>query len=277
VRALLGKKGVTRILKPLDDVAAKERWHHQQRFRLKARFSHALHTLLLTLLFAPQQALAQPAAGENRSSEIVPPRAVSTQVSYPEGASTSGKVVLELTVDASGTVADAKVVSGDEAFQATALTQASAFRFEPALRNGRPVPARIRIVLEFTPPEPAEPAAEPRVLPPTQPAARPAASPARSTPEVTEVTVQGERARPGSVSLKQEDARLMPGSFGDPLRSIEAQPGVVPVVSGLPTFFIRGAPPANVGFFFDGIELPILYHAFFGPSVMNPSVIERVE
>ena len=69
----------------------------------------------------------------------------------------------------------------------------------------------------------------------------------------------------------------MPGSFGDPLRSIEAQPGVVPVVSGLPTFFIRGAPPANVGFFFDGIELPILYHAFFGPSVIHPSSIERVD
>jgi hypothetical protein len=69
----------------------------------------------------------------------------------------------------------------------------------------------------------------------------------------------------------------MPGSFGDPLRSIEAQPGVVPVVSGLPTFFIRGAPPANVGFFFDGIELPILYHAFFGPSVVHPSFIERID
>jgi hypothetical protein len=92
-----------------------------------------------------------------------------------------------------------------------------------------------------------------------------------------EVTVQGERQPLGSVSLRQEDARLMPGSFGDPLRAIEAQPGVSPIVSGLPTFFIRGAPPANVGFFFDGIELPILYHAFFGPSVLHPSFIDHVD
>jgi TonB family protein len=232
---------------------------------------------MLTLLFAPQPARAQPLPAENRSAEIVPPRAVSTQISYPEGATTAGSVVLDLTIDASGTVTDASVVSGDEAFRATALTQASAFRFEPALRAGRPVPARIRIALEFTPPESVEPAPEPKAEPPSAPRRAPAAAANSTSPEVTEVTVLGERPRPGSVSLKQEDARLMPGSFGDPLRSIEAQPGVVPVVSGLPTFFIRGAPPANVGFFFDGIELPILYHAFFGPSVIHPSLIDKVD
>ena len=276
MRALLGKESVTRILKPLDDVAAEKRGQHEQRSRLKAGFRHALHALVLTLLFAPQQAHAQPLADENRSAKVVPPRAVSTQISYPEGASSSGTVVLELTIDAAGAVADAKVVSGDEAFRATALTQAGAFRFEPARRDGRPVPARIRIALEFTPPEAAEPTPEARAQPSSQ-LTRPAAAGPGPRGGLVEVTVQGERPRPGSVSLKQEDARLMPGSFGDPLRSIEAQPGVVPVVSGLPTFFIRGAPPANVGFFFDGIELPILYHAFFGPSVIHPSLIDRVD
>jgi hypothetical protein len=77
--------------------------------------------------------------------------------------------------------------------------------------------------------------------------------------------------------LRREEARLLPGTFGDPLRAIEAQPGVVPIVSGLPAFFIRGAPPANVGFFFDGVELPLLYHAFFGPSVIHPSFIDSIE
>lgn len=185
-------------------------------------------------------------------------------------------------MDASGTVSDAEVVSGDEALRASALSQASAFRFEPALRDGRAVSARIRIALQFTPPAPAEPAAEPAAEPPSpapgpsQPARRRTLTPSAAPVEVT-VIGERERQRPGSVSLKQEDARLMPGSFGDPLRSIEAQPGVVPVVSGLPTFFIRGAPPANVGFFFDGIELPILYHAFFGPSVIHPNLIDRVD
>ncbi len=185
--------------------------------------------------------------------------------------------MLELTVDASGAVTDAQVVSGEEVFRATALTQARAFRFEPASRDGRPVAARIRVTLEFTPPEPApESRPEPEPRPPSRPR-RPLARTASPGRAPLEVTVQGERQRPGSVSLRQEDARLMPGSFGDPLRSIEAQPGVVPIVSGLPTFFIRGAPPANVGFFFDGIEVPLLYHAFFGPSVLHPSFIDRVD
>ena len=207
------------------------------------------------------------------------PRALSAEVSYPEAASGAGTVVLELTIDASGTVVDAQVVSGEEPFRSTALTQASAFRFEPATRGGHPVAARIRIALDFTPPDPlSESSPEPEAHAPSP--ARHLTGSATRAPAVDaplEVTVQGERQRPGSVTLRQEDARLMPGSFGDPLRSIEAQPGVVPIVSGVPTFFIRGAPPANVGFFFDGIEVPLLYHAFFGPSVIHPSFIDRVD
>lgn len=213
----------------------------------------------------------------------MPPRVVSAEIAYPEGATGSGTVVLELTVDASGRVADAQLVPGaavDEALGAAALAQARAFRFEPALRDGRPVAARIRVALDFTPPEatrepsPEPPRQSPRQEPRPEPRLR---APDPGAGDSIEVTVQGERQRPGSVSLRREDARLLPGSFGDPLRAIEAEPGVVPIVSGLPTFFIRGAPPANVGFFFDGIELPILYHAFFGPSVVHPSFIDRVD
>ena len=92
-----------------------------------------------------------------------------------------------------------------------------------------------------------------------------------------EIVVEGERAPTGSVVLTEQEARALPGTFGDPLRAIEAQPGVVPIVSGLPAFFIRGAPPSNVGFFFDGVELPLLYHAFFGPSVVHPGFIDSIE
>jgi len=81
----------------------------------------------------------------------------------------------------------------------------------------------------------------------------------------------------GSVILTRQETRALPGSFGDPLRALEAQPGVVPIVSGLPAFFIRGAPPSNVGFFFDGVEIPLLYHAFFGPSVLHPGFIDAID
>jgi hypothetical protein len=92
-----------------------------------------------------------------------------------------------------------------------------------------------------------------------------------------EVVVRGERQAPGSVTVTRGEARNLPGSFGDPLRAIEMQPGVVPIVSGVPSFFIRGAPPANVGFFIDGVDVPLLYHAFLGPSVIHPGLIDSVD
>ncbi|MFZ5895745.1 MAG: TonB-dependent receptor plug domain-containing protein [Myxococcota bacterium] len=91
-----------------------------------------------------------------------------------------------------------------------------------------------------------------------------------------EVIVEGERTPAGTARVTREQARALPGSFGDPLRAIEAEPGVTPIVSGLPYFFVRGAPPANVGFFIDGVDVPLLYHAFFGPSVIHPGLIDSV-
>lgn len=68
----------------------------------------------------------------------------------------------------------------------------------------------------------------------------------------------------------------MPGAFGDPFRAIEALPGVTPIVSGLPYFFVRGAPPGNVGYYFDQIPVPLLYHAALGPGVIHPAFIQSV-
>jgi hypothetical protein len=54
-------------------------------------------------------------------------------------------------------------------------------------------------------------------------------------------------------------------------------PGVTPIISGLPYFFIRGAPPGNVGYFLDGVRVPLLYHFALGPSVIHPALVERVD
>ena len=47
-------------------------------------------------------------------------------------------------------------------------------------------------------------------------------------------------------------------------------------VSGLPFFFIRGAPPGNAGYFLDGVRVPLLFHVGAGPSVVHPALIVRV-
>ncbi|AKT41376.1 tonB family protein [Chondromyces crocatus] len=69
----------------------------------------------------------------------------------------------------------------------------------------------------------------------------------------------------------------MPGVLGDPYRVIEIAPGVTPTVSGFPYFFIRGAPPGNIGYTFDGIQVPLLFHVGGGPSVIPPALVQRVD
>src|SRR5215472_13114090 len=71
--------------------------------------------------------------------------------------------------------------------------------------------------------------------------------------------------------------RGVPGTFGDPFQTIASLPGVGPMASGLGYFYARGAPPADTGYFLDGIPLPSLFHIGPGPSVVPPALLERVE
>jgi TonB family protein len=235
-------------------------------------------TALAVLLASPGLRAQAPSSATDEKPvepprEIEPPKALQTPLTYPEGASETASVELELTLDAAGAVVETRLLSGEAPFAEAAMSAARSWRFSPAQRRGRPVGAKIRYFVQFTPPTP-EPAAPPP--PPSKPTltTRPRRAPA---PVAHEIIVEGQRLPAGSVLLTQQETRALPGAFGDPLRAIEAQPGVVPIVSGLPAFFIRGAPPSNVGFFFDGVEIPLLYHAFFGPSVLHPGFIDAIE
>ena len=100
----------------------------------------------------------------------------------------------------------------------------------------------------------------------------------RRTPtEAIEVTVRGERPAPAVSTFTRQEVRQLPGAFGDPFRAVEALPGVTPVFSGLPFFYIRGAPPADVGYFLDGVRVPYLFHLLLGPSVVQPGLVDRVD
>jgi hypothetical protein len=52
---------------------------------------------------------------------------------------------------------------------------------------------------------------------------------------------------------------------------------VTPLASGVPFFYVRGAPPGNVGYLLDGIRVPLLYHIGLGPSVVHPALMDRVD
>src|SRR5262249_38733679 len=96
-------------------------------------------------------------------------------------------------------------------------------------------------------------------------------------PKALEVTIKGELTPPGTQTISRAEVRLLPGAFGDPFRAIDVLPGVTPMASGLPFFFVRGAPPGNVGYYLDGIRVPLLYHIGLGPSVIHPAIMDRVD
>jgi hypothetical protein len=104
-------------------------------------------------------------------------------------------------------------------------------------------------------------------------------SPPEEDPGPTEVTVRGGRSAPlpKADSLSQKEVRQLPGAFGDPWRAIEIMPGFTPVLSGLPYFYVRGAPPGNVGFYFDGVRVPYLFHFGLGPAVVQPALIAKTD
>lgn len=226
---------------------------------------------------APQESEAHK-DGAASPHQVKPPVPISTPVSDIDGQWERAEVVLLLFIDPEGKVTSAELVSGEEPFAKAALEGAPNFRFEPALRGGVPAAAKIHFLLTFEPRvPPTPPAGETEEQSPTSSEdAELAPASEASGQALEEVIVLGKLSDPGSTSLTRAEVRNLAGAFDDPLRSIEVMPGVTPIASGLPLFFVRGAPPGNVGYFIDGIRVPLLYHAFLGPSVIHPAFIKQV-
>ncbi len=236
---------------------------------------------------ADAQAQPAPAASKDRppAPRVTRPEVLAApDVAYPEGATGDATVILVLLVDEAGAVTSAEVERGNEPFAAAARAGALRFRFRPASRDGAPAAAKVRYEVAFaersivieTPPDappsyPADAAAtdDPYAPPPTPPPPPP--------PKYIDVTAEGVKLAPAVTTLRRADVRQLPGAFGDPFRAIEILPGVSPIVSGLPFFYVRGAPPGNVGYFLDGVRVPYLFHAAAGPSVVHPAIVERVD
>lgn len=241
-------------------------------------------TCLSAAAFAQSESTeAKDEAADNASvqaAKIQNPVPLETLVPAIAGDWEATQVVLSLVIDAEGKVTDAQVVSGSEPFSGTAVRAAPNFRFQPAQRDGKAVASKIYFLVTFeprpaAPPEPEENTGEPSE---EEPEASEGSSPSvqASGKQMDEVVVYGKIPDPGSIAMTRAEVRNLAGAFDDPLRSVEVMPGVTPIATGLPLFFIRGAPPGNVGYYIDGIRVPLLYHAFLGPSVIHPAFIKNV-
>ncbi|HTB78736.1 MAG TPA: Plug domain-containing protein, partial [Polyangiaceae bacterium] len=94
-----------------------------------------------------------------------------------------------------------------------------------------------------------------------------------------EVTVHGQRLSgvAGGDQVTPSDARAIPGTFGDPFQALAALPGLTPMASGLPFFYVRGAPPADTGYFIDGVSVPTLFHIGPGASIVPEALVDHVD
>ena len=212
-------------------------------------------------------------------AEVVPPRLVRDSLAaYPGSAEPSAvpvEVELTLEVDAAGAVTRATVVSPPQPGFAEAAPEAAAgLLFEPARRGETAFASLIgyRYVFEPAPPTPPPPIEQ---APVAAPLPQPALAPIADKP--IEVTVHGERREPTVHAYTRGEVRQIPGAFGDPFRAVETLPGVTPLASGLPFYFVRGAPPGNIAYFIDGIRVPYLYHVGAGPSILQPAMVRDVE
>ena len=209
-------------------------------------------------------------AGAQATGVEPPVRLDSSQVPYPESAGGRASVVLDLLVGLEGRVTESRIVEGKEPFASAARDAAASWRFQPATRGGVPVAARIRVRVDFAAPQPGAATSGPPASPAASRAARP-------EPTVQEVTVHGVRPEPGRQEMSGGEVRQMPGAFGDAFRAIEALPGVTPLISGLPYFLVRGAPPGDTGYYIDGVRVPALFHLGVGAAVIHPGLIDKVD
>ncbi len=261
------------------------RGHHQEQGRVVA-----LALALAAWAFAPA-ALAddivqperpnaappapRPVDDGSRTAIVTPPAALQTPIPDIETTS-SVEIILELTIDKTGHVLKAEPVSGAEPHASASAQAALGWTFEPARQGDRPVAARIQFLVRFEPPEAAPPPPTTAAHTPAGPAPPPPTATVTTQP-VAEVLVIGQQHEdPTARRMSRAETRNLAGAFDDPLRSVEVMPGVVPMATGLPLFFVRGAPPGNVGYFVDGVRIPLLYHAFLGPSVVHPAFLEQV-
>jgi len=249
--------------------------------------AHAGRTFVLGFLLASfaaplPVAFAQDTAGASSApTGLVPPELTQPATpEYPESKKASAEkasVTLSLTIAATGAVEAATVTAsaGPELDEA-ALAAAKKLVFNPATRDGKPIPARIpyRFDFAFEAPPPPAPAAgapdEPDAVVVEAPA--PAADPqelrvvgARPAREVTRRTVE------------QREIAHIPGTNGDAIRAIENMPGVArpPGFQGL--LIVRGSAPQDTGIFVDGTQIPLAFHFGGVTSVIPSALLERID
>lgn len=94
-----------------------------------------------------------PAAGPEEQLRFAPAEVVSTaEATYPANTVIGGTVVLQVTVDERGAIADVRPVRSLPPFTDEAIRTVKKWKFRPALLGGEPVESPVTVAFTFVPP-----------------------------------------------------------------------------------------------------------------------------
>jgi TonB dependent receptor/TonB-dependent Receptor Plug Domain len=199
--------------------------------------------------------------------KLLPAVQVPTGVEVPE----SGVVRVMVRIDADGKGVVEKCAAG-RALCDLLIEAIERADFEPATRDGIPVPSQVRVDLRVrqSASDEASSSAPPQtVLEP-------------GSAEVEKELVFSETAEVDArvqvpIRLELDGIRNIPGTLGEPFRILEMLPGTVPVANGQPYVYVRGAPPSGTRYLYDDIPVPLLFHSALLPSTLHPGLIGGID
>ncbi|MBK8172123.1 MAG: TonB-dependent receptor [Sandaracinaceae bacterium] len=217
--------------------------------------------------------LASVAAHAN-AQELVPPRIIElADLTIPDGVTAPELEFVEalVRVEADGT-AHVEETDAAEPWASLVSDAVEHGRFAPATRDGVAISARVRIRIRVRAVvAESESVSVPESVSESESVSEPESAPSADEPYRAVGRVN--RPRATVLHLDAEQIRDVPGTFGDPMRIIESLPGVVPIVSGLPYVYVRGAPPAGSSYYWNDLLLPQLFHFALGPAVIHPAFV----
>ncbi|MBU1537323.1 TonB-dependent receptor plug domain-containing protein, partial [Myxococcota bacterium] len=96
-------------------------------------------------------------------------------------------------------------------------------------------------------------------------------------PYATTVVGKKDRKEVTRYEVTLPEILAIPGTQGDALKAIQNMPGVARSTFGMTGLVIRGASPRDSKIFFEGHEIPQLYHFFGITSVINSDMLKSIE
>lgn len=90
-------------------------------------------------------------------------------------------------------------------------------------------------------------------------------------------TYQRQREEITRRTITMEEARRIPGTFGDPIKVVQTLPGAARSPFGTGLLVIRGSNPEDSAVYVDGIRIPLIYHLTGTTSVLSPDLIASVD